>query len=148
MIELLFWFLVSQTISGLPDMVEDTEVRVVSMDLLTIFASAEVQDSWLILEGKLEPDSAVRVMILRPGDALSNSPKGDDAESNYATSDYAKSDEAMSNKALRARISADGEDILLYFEEIEGPLSFRRWLIEERGINLRLVFVEGGNKDD
>ncbi len=119
-------------------MAEGTEVRVVSMDLLTIYASAQVQDSWLILEGKLEPDSTVRVMILRPDDALEETAKNI----------YAKSDEAMSNKALRARISSDGEDILLSFEEIEGPLSFRRWLIEERGINLRLVLIEGGNKDD
>jgi len=123
MADLLFWFLVSQTIAGLPDMVPGTEVRIVSPDLLTIYASAQVDDHWLVMEGALEPGSEVRVLILQP-----------DASPQETV-------DALGNKALYARISPEGDDLLVEFEELEGPLSFAKWLEEERDIFLRLMPV-------
>ncbi|MCA9838167.1 MAG: hypothetical protein KC422_14715 [Trueperaceae bacterium] len=120
MIDLLFWFLVSQTLSGLPDMYPGTEVRIVSMDLITIYASASVTDDELVFIGKFEPDSEVRLLILQP-----------DANAQETV-------EALGNKALHARISPEGDDILLQFAELEGPLSFKKWLKDERNITLKL----------
>ena len=120
MIDLLFWFLVSQTIGGLPDMYPGTEVRVVSMDLITIYASASVDQDELILEGNMAPGSEVRLLILQP-----------DANAQETV-------EALGNKALHARISPEGNDILLQFVELDGPLSFKKWLEEERDIKFTL----------
>ncbi len=120
MIDLLFWFLVSQTMAGLPDMYPGTEVRVVSMDLITIYASASVEDNELILRGRFTPNAEVRLLILQP-----------DANAQETI-------EALGNKALHARISPEGDDILLQFAELDGPLSFKQWLGEERHIRLKL----------
>lgn len=125
MAELLFWFLVSQTLAGLPEMAPGTVVQLVSNDLLTVFASAQVEEHRLVLRGPLSPGSEVRVLIFPPN----------------ATP--AETAEALSNPALHARISGDGEDILVQFEELEGPLSFKKWLAEERGIDLFLM-PDGG----
>ena len=124
MADLLFWFLVSQTIAGLPDMAPGTEVRVVSVDLLTIHASAQIEDHWLILEGTFVAGSEVLILVLQP-----------DASAQETV-------EALSNKALQARISPEGDDILVQFPELEGPLSFAKWLEEERDIFLRLIPME------
>lgn len=120
MVDLLFWFLVSQTISGLPDMAPGTEVRIVSLDLLTIHASAVVEDHELVFYGNLQADSEVRVLIMVP-----NATPKDTVE-------------ALSTKAMFARISSEGDDILLHFEELHGALSFKKWLLEERGIILSI----------
>lgn len=120
MIDLLFWFLVSQTVAGLPDMYPGTEVRIVSMDLITIYASARVENSELILNGTFRPDAEVRLLILQP-----------DANAQETI-------EALGNKALHARISPEGDDILLQFAELDGPLSFKQWLEDERDIKLEL----------
>lgn len=127
MIDLLFWFLVSQTITGLPEMVPGTEVRVVSTDLLTIHASAQVDDKWLVLEGTFEAGSEVQILILQP-----------DAAPQDASS-------AASNQALYAKVSPEGDDLLVEFKELEGPLSFSKWLEEERDIFLRLSPVGSSN---
>jgi hypothetical protein len=56
--DLLFWFLVSQTIAGLPDMAPGTEVRIVSSDLYSaMYASAQVEGTELTLEGNIPPDT-------------------------------------------------------------------------------------------
>jgi len=119
-VDLLFWFLVSQTIAGLPDMHPGTEVRIVSVDLLTVHASAQVQDNQLVLQGDLGADSEVRVLILQA-----------DASAQEAV-------DALGSKALFAHISPSGNDILVQFEEIDGPLSFKKWLEEERGITFKM----------
>jgi hypothetical protein len=125
MADLLFWFLVSQTIAGLPSMVSGTEVRIVSTDLLAIYATAQVTDERLTLEGSFQPNEEVRVLILQP-----------DATPQETV-------EALGSQALFAHISPEGDDILVQFQEIEGPLSFGKWLLEERGIMLRIVPVGG-----
>ena len=125
MTDLLFWFLVSQTVTGLPEMAPGTEVRLVSMDLLTIYASAQVEEGQLSFTGEVKPDSEVRVLILRQN----------------ATPQ--ETVEALGQKALFARVSPNGTDILLTFEELDGPLSFEKWLEEERDITLHMP-SEGG----
>ena len=130
MAELLFWFLVSQTVAGLPDMAPGTVVQLVSNDLLTVYASAKVEDYRLTLVGEMPPGSEVRLLIFPP-DA---SPE--------ATA------QALGNQALHARVSPEGDDLLVRFEELEGPLSFKKWLAEERGIDLFLMPSEGEPTDE
>lgn len=125
MVELLFWFLVSQTIAGMPEMAPGTVVQLVSSDLLTVYASAQVEEHRLVLRGPFAPGSEVRVLIFPP---------------NASPTETA---EALSSPALYARISGDGEDILVQFAELEGPLSFKKWLAEERGIDLFLIPEHG-----
>lgn len=130
MIDLLFWFLVSQTIAGLPEMAPGTQVQIVSMDLLERYASAVIEDEWLVLEGDLKAGSEVQILIFQP-DATPE----ETAEA------------ALGNKALLAQVSPEADDLLVEFEELEGPLSFKKWLEEERGIFLRLI-PKGNNNDD
>ncbi len=125
MADLLFWFLVSQTIASLPDMAPGTVVQLVSSDLLTVYASASVEEHRLVLSGDLQAGSEVRVLIFQPN----------------ATPQATV--EALGNQALHARIGPAGDDILVEFEELEGPLSFKKWLAEERGIDLFLMPGEG-----
>lgn len=120
MTDLLFWFLVSQTVAGLPDMAAGTEVKLVSLDLVTVYASAQVHDKRLVMKGDFAADSDMRLLIFQP-----------DA-SPQATVD------ALGNQALFAHLSPQGDDILVQFEELDGPLSFKKWLKEERGITLEL----------
>ncbi len=125
MADLLFWFLVSQTIAGLPDMPPGTEVRLLSTDLFAVYATAQIEDAQLILEGNLTPNEEIRILILQP-----------DATASETV-------EAVGSQALFARISPEGDDILVQFEELEGPLSFGKWLLEERGIMLRMIPLGG-----
>ncbi len=120
MIDLLFWFLVSQTLSSLPDIYSGTEIRLVSMDLISIYAEAKVENGNLILKGDLEPGQDIRLLILQP-----------DANAQETV-------EALGNKALHATVSEDGTDLLLRFQELDGPISFKKWLSEERDIQFEL----------
>lgn len=121
MIELLYWFLVAQTLSGLPAMDPGTEVRVVSADLLTIHATGRVTDGALRFTSPLPPNAEVRLLVFPP----------DATETDVA--------EALSGAAaLRARVSEDGADLLISFEQTEGFLSFRMWLEDERGLELEI----------
>jgi hypothetical protein len=124
MADLLFWFLVSQTIAGLPELPPGTEVRLLSTDLFAIFATANVEDNQLIFEGQFIPNEEIRVLILQPNATASETVEA-------------------GSQALFARISPEGDDILVQFEELEGPLSFGKWLLEERGIMLRMIPIGG-----
>jgi hypothetical protein len=120
MADLLFWFLVSQTIAGLPDMAPGTEVRIVSADLMAVYASAQIEGNELILEGAMPADTELRVLIFQP---------------NATPEDTVQA----LGQALPAMVSPEGDDLYLKFHEIEGPLSFKKWLLEERGIVLRII---------
>jgi hypothetical protein len=120
MADLLFWFLVSQTIGGLPDMAPGTQVTVVSSDLMTPYASAQIEGNELLLEGAIPPETEIKVLILQP---------------NATPEDKVQA----LGQALPAMLSPEGDDLYLKFQEIEGPLSFKKWLLEERGIVLRLI---------
>jgi hypothetical protein len=116
-IDILFWFLLAQGIPGFPAMTPGTEVKIVAPELLPVLASARVEVDRLVFVGPLEPGAEVRILILPPNP--------DDQEPAELLRDV---------KALYARVSNDGTDILLHLEEHDRPISFRRWLLEERGI--------------
>jgi hypothetical protein len=118
-IDLLFWFLVSQTLTGLPGMSPGTEVKIVAPELVPVLATGRVEDSQLRFDVILEANREIRLIIIPPNN------------------DAQTQDEAAS-QALYGRISPDSTDILLQFEGLEGLLSFRKWLEEERGIHLQL----------
>ena len=120
MTELLYWFLVSQTLTGLPAMDPGTEVRVVSPDLLTIHAIGRVVGDALIFGVPLPANAEIRVLVFPP----------DATETEVAA--------ALSGAtALRGKVSPEGDDLWISFEETDGFLSFRKWLAEERDVSLR-----------
>ena len=118
--DLLFFFLVSQTLPGLPAMQPGTEVRVVSQDLLTIFASASVAEGRLAFDAPLAPGLEVRLLIFPPD-----------------ATDQERAAALSGAQALAATATADG-DLLVEFPEVGGPISLRKWLAEERGLELFL----------
>jgi hypothetical protein len=122
MADLLFWFLVSQTIAGLPDMAPGTEVKILSEDLMAVYASATLENNELILEGSFPVDLPVKLIILPP---------------NPTPQDQVQA--ISPGQALPAVLSPEGDDLYLKFQELEGPLSFKKWLFEERGIVLRVI---------
>lgn len=119
MIDLLFWFLVAQTFTGLPGMQSGTEVMVVSHDLWTIYARATVAEGELRFDESLSPGQEVRILIFPPG-----------------ASEEQRAEALAGAKALPGRISDDGSDILVQFQDQGGLLSLRKWLVEERSIRL------------
>lgn len=122
MADLLFWFLVSQTIAGLPDMAPGTEVRILSEDLMAMYASATVENDELILEGHFPLETPVKLVILKPNPSPEETVQA-------------------AGQALPAMLSPEGDDFYLKFQELEGPLSFKKWLFEERGIVLRIIHL-------
>jgi hypothetical protein len=118
--DLLFWFLVSQTLSGLPVMAPATEVRVVAPDLLTIFASARVEDGRLAFDAPLTAGLEVRLLIFPPD-----------------ATDQERAAALSGAQALVGWATSDG-DLLVQFPEVGGPISFRKWLAEERDLELVL----------
>ena len=119
MSDLLFWFLVSQTIAGLPQMPPGTEVRLVSRDLFTVYASARVEDGRLQFTTALQAGQELRLLIFPPD-----------------VSDQQRAEALSGAQAIPGRVSNDGQDILVEFRELDGPLSLRKWLAEERDILL------------
>ncbi|UCH24305.1 MAG: hypothetical protein JSV66_10120 [Trueperaceae bacterium] len=119
MMLVLVWFLVSQIVSGLPEMSPGTEVRLVSQDLLTIYASARVEEGRLAFSGTIEPDQEVRLLIFPPG------------------VDPQRQGEVLEGaSAFPGRVSSQGRDILVRFSDDGDSVSLYDWLGEERGILL------------
>ena len=128
MSDLLFWFLVSQTIAGLPQMPPGTEVRLVSRDLLTVYGSARVEDGRLQFTNAMREGQELRLLIFPPD-----------------VSDLERAQTLSGAQAIPGRVSNDGHDILVEFPELDGPLSLRKWLAEERDI-LLIMPVPGGER--
>ena len=105
-------------------MAPGTEVRIVAVDLITVYAAATVENDTLAFSTPLEPGREIRLLIL--------SPKATDKD-------------AVNNldSAPKGSISPDGNDILLRFDERGGPISFRAWLLDERGVMLVMGAGEG-----
>ena|SRR5690606_12676558 len=117
------FLLFGQLLAVLPAMPDGTEVRLVSTDLLTIYATATVDGSRLVFPDFPPPGTEIRVLIFPP---------------DAAPSDVVES--LGSARALVGRISADGSDILLTEPADLDPLSLRTLLSSER--NLRLEVEE------
>ena len=99
----------SQVVSGMPSMLPGTHVRIVMPDLMTVIDVAVVENNELVFQANLEPNQSVRLLI------------------SYSPEEYLV--------APRALISAEGDDILVYFDDANRIVSLRAWL-EERGIRL------------
>src|SRR5690606_35642245 len=89
------FLLMGQVLAILPAMSEGTELRVVSPDLLTVYAKATVMDGRLAFTEFPSPGTEVRVIIFP------------------AESTPAERVDAMAARALVGRISDDGRDVLL-----------------------------------
>lgn len=114
---MVWWFLVAQTLAGLPAMTPGTEVKVILPDLITVLGSAVVEEGRLVFNQPLPAGSEVRLLFIVRG-----------------------SDPSATVAALRdapfGRVSPAGDDILVRFANLEQPLSLQRWLAEEHGIVL------------
>jgi len=110
--------LIAQVVTGLPALPAGTEVRLVSPDLLTVYASARIQGGQLLFETPLPAGTELRLLFFPPN--------ATEAERAAALSGA---------RAVSGRISVDGTDILLQFPESDQLLSLRA-LLNERGIAL------------
>lgn len=116
---LSLFYLLGQSVAGLPALPVGTEVRLVSPDLLTVYASAQVDESSLVFEGVPAAGTPMRVLIFPP----------DASEAERAA--------ALSGAwAISGRVSPDGTDILLQMPNESEPRSLRQLLWRERGVML------------
>jgi len=115
------FLLVAQSVLGLPALPAGTEVRLVSPDLLTVYASARIQDARLTFPTAPAPGTELRLLFFPP-DATR-------AERAAALSGA---------RAISGRISVDGKDILLRFPDSDQPVSLRS-LLEQRDITLAIA---------
>lgn len=117
--------LVAQSVLVLPALPAGTEVRLVSPDLLTVYASARIQDARLTFPTAPAPGTELRLLFFPP-DATQ-------AERAAALSGA---------RAISGRISVDGKDILLQFPESDQPVSLRA-VLEQRDITLAIAPGKG-----
>lgn len=121
--DLLFGFLIAQTVAGLPAFPVGTELRLVSPDLLTVYSSGRVTEGGhLVVDLPLDAGTELRLLVFPP-DAT-------DAE---------KAEVLSGARAIYGRVADDRADLLVRFPDVEAPVSLRAWLREERGIELVLV---------
>ena len=114
-------FLVGQLLLHLPVMPAGTEVRLMSVDLFTVYASAQVERSYLKFKELPPPGTEVRILIFPPD------------------ADDASVVEALSGAtALKGFVSEAGTDILVVNDQSDEPLSLRALLLQKREIWLDL----------
>jgi hypothetical protein len=118
---LVHLFMLGQVALQLPMMPAGTEVRLMSVDLFTVYASARVEARHLRFRELPPPGTEVRVLIFPPD--------ADDASRAAALSGAT---------ALKGRVSEAGTDVLVTYQGSEEPLSLRALLLEERNIWLDL----------
>jgi len=114
-------FLIGQLMLHLPVMPAGTEVRLMSVDLFTVYASAQVERAYLKFRELPPPGTEVRILIFPP-----------DAD------DTALAEALSGATALKGFVSEAGTDILVLFEGEGEPLSLRALLLQEREIWLDL----------
>lgn len=112
-------FFLIQLAVQLPAMADGTEVRLVSRDLMTVYASATVAAGVLTFDEFPPPGTEVRVLIFPPD--------AGPAEQAAALSGAA---------ALAGSVTAGGDDVMLIDPELEQPVSFRELLLHERSVRL------------
>lgn len=119
------WLMLAQAAAGLPAMTPGTEVRLVSLDLLTIHATARVDEGVLRFQEPLPANLEVRVLVFPPG-----------------ASDAERAQALAGGAAFRARVAPDGRDLLIQLEPSDDYRSLRDLLREQRGVTL-LIPEEG-----
>lgn len=115
------FLLIGQLLAVLPAMPEGTEVRLVSTDLMTIYATGTVQGANLVFLDFPPAGTEVRVLIFPP---------------DAAPADVAES--LSTARALVGRISPNGTDILLTEPANLEPLSLRTLLFRELNVTLEV----------
>ena len=119
------FLLMGQLLAVLPALPDGTELRIVSTDLLTVYASASVDRGELVFAEFPPPGTEIRVIIF-PADST----PAQQVDSLHAA------------RALLGRISDDGTDVLLIEPESLEPLSLRELLLRERDVSMRLAGQE------
>lgn len=120
------FLLLAQTLGGLPAMPAGTEVRLVSPDLLTVYASATLDGGDLAFVGVPPAGTELRLLFFPP---------------DASAQDRAA---ALSGaRVLSGFVSGDASDILLQLPDNPAPVSFRDLLHDDRGIRLRLLPSKG-----
>src|SRR5690606_19115556 len=114
-------FLIGQLALQLPLMPAGTEVRLMSVDLFTVYASAKVERAYLKFRELPPPGTEVRILIFPP-----------DAD------DAALAEALSGATALKGFVSETGTDILVLLEGESEPLSLRALLLQEREVWLDL----------
>lgn len=118
---LAFFLLLGQATFQLPAMPAGTEVRLVSLDLLTVYASARVENGRLEFREFPPPGTEVRVLIFPPGD-----------------NPAAKAAALAGATAYSGSITEGGTDVLLKVDGVAEPVSLRKALLDEREVWLDL----------
>lgn len=117
---LSLFYLLGQAATGLPALPVGSEVRLVSLDLLTVYASAQVKENTLVFTDLPPAGTLVRVLIFPP--------------------DASQAERAATLSgawAMSGRVGPDGTDILLVMPNETEPRSLRALLWRERGVELR-----------
>lgn len=118
---LAVFLMLGQAALQLPAMPEGTEVRLVSLDLLTVYVSARVEDGHLVFREFPPPGTEVRVLIFPPGESAAS-----------------RAAALAGATAYTGRITEGGTDVALTIEGVQRPLSLRHLLLEEREVWLDL----------
>jgi hypothetical protein len=118
----LFWFVIGQTLAGLPQFEAGTELRLVSRDLLTVYSSGRVVNDQLVIDLPLDAGTELRLLVFPPN-----------------ASDAAIASVLSGAAAVFGKVSDDRSDILVHFPGHDEPASLRAWLQEQRNVTLVLV---------
>ena len=119
---LMLWFALAVSLAEVPAFPPGTEVRVVSPDLLTVYASGRVEEGRLSIDLPLGAGSEVRLLVFPPD-----------------ASDQAIAEALTGGAALHGVVSDDRDDILVRVDDQPDGLSLRTHLLERHGIELVLV---------
>lgn len=121
--DLLFGFLIAQTVAGLPAFPVGTELRLVSPDLLTVYSSGRVTEGGhVVIDLPLDAGTELRLLVFPPD-----------------ATDADKAEVLSGARAIYARVADDRADLIVRFPDVDAPVSLRAWLRDERGIELVLV---------
>ncbi len=119
---LMLWFALAISLADVPAFLPGTEVRVVSPDLLTVYASGRVEEGRLSIELPLGAGSEVRLLVFQPD-----------------ASGQAIAEALTGGAALHGVVSDDRDDILVRIDDLPQPLSLRIHLLERHGVELVLI---------
>ena len=119
---LMLWFALAVSLAEVPAFLPGTEVRVVSPDLLTVYASGRVEEGRLSIDLPLGAGSEVRLLVFPPD-----------------ASDQAIAEALTGGAALRGVVSDDRDDILVRIDDAPQPLSLRTHLLERYDVELVLI---------